>query len=202
METRSLSPDVRTRILETAWRLISERNDASVTLVDIAREAGVSRQTLYVNFGSRAGLFTAMVDHRDETSAGLAAMKRTPAELSPDQALETYVRAWFGYVPEIFPVARALVAARGSDEDARTTWDSRMELLRGGLLRLMKALRSEGRLQPGWTTESATDWCLHLIHVDTWQHLVVERGWKPADLVQKVLLSLRRSVLVDPPAGK
>ena len=60
MATENAPSEVRTRILETAWRLIGERQDASVSLLEIAREAGVSRQTVYVNFGSRAGLLLAM----------------------------------------------------------------------------------------------------------------------------------------------
>jgi len=197
MENSLLPRDARTRILETAWRLIGERQDASVTLVEIAKESDTSRQTLYVNFGSRAGLLTAMVAHQDEISGGPAGLKRARSEVSPEQALETYTRAWFKYVPDIFPVATALAAAALTDADARAAWENRMQLVRNGLLEITKGLKKHGQLRTGWTPETAADWCFNLIHVDTWQHLVVERGWKPADLVRHVVASLRATLLAS-----
>ena len=195
MKSTPLPEDARTRILETAWRLIGERQDASVTLVEIAKESEVSRQTLYVNFGSRAGLLTAMVAHHDETSGGPAGLKRARRDASTDQALETFTRAWFKYVPDVFPVATALAVAARSDEDARAAWESRMQLVRSALLEITRGLAKSGQLKPGWTPEDAADWYFNLIHVDTWQHLVVERGWKPTDLVRHVVASLRATLL-------
>ena len=195
MAADDLFPDVRTRILETAWRLISERQDASVSLGDIAREAGISRQTVYVNFGNRVGLLLAMVEHRDATSPELARMRKARADQPVDDVLEAVVRGWFKYVPVIFTVAHALSAAAATDPDAHLAWESRMQLLRGGLLELMQRLKSEERLAAGWTPQSATDWCYHLMHIDTWQHLVVERQWRPADVVQTTVNSLKATLL-------
>lgn len=200
MTDADTSSDVRTRVLETAWRLIGDRKDASVTLLEIARAAGVSRQTVYVNFGSRAGLLMAMVEHRDAGSAELARMRAIRPEEGPDEVLEVVVRSWFKYVQSIFPVAHALQTAAGGDDDARLAWESRMARLRRGLLALMQRLQSERRLARGWTPETAADWCYHLVHVDTWQHLVVEMGWKPQDVVQRTLATLRAVLLM--PAGK
>lgn len=192
--------EVRTRILEAAWRLIGEQRDASVSLLDIARAAGVSRQTVYVNFNSRAGLLLAMVEHSDASSADLARMQRQRAEQPIDQAIETTVRGWFKYLPVVFDVAHALRAAAVTDADARAAWDSRMALLRGGLLGLMQRLNAEGRLAAGWTPETAADWCHHLVHIDTWHHLVVQRHWRPADVVRRTLAAIRASVIrPDPP---
>lgn len=201
MANAEISSDVRTRILETAWRLIGERQDASVTLLEIARAAGVSRQTVYVNFGSRAGLLMAMVEHRDSKSPELAKMRAVQPEEGPDEVLELVVRSWFQYVEAIFPVAHALQTAAGGDSDARLAWESRMTRLRRGLLALMQRLQAERRLARGWTPEAATDWCYHIMHMDAWQHLVVEMGWKPQEVVQRTLATLR-AVLMTPAAKK
>jgi AcrR family transcriptional regulator len=192
--------DVRTRILEAAWRLIGERHDAAISLQDIASEAGVSRQTLYVQFSSRAGLLRAMVEHRDQTSPELASLRRVRLDLPADELLEGVVRAWFKYLPVVFNVAHALRAAAVTDADARQAWDSRMALLRGGLLAAMQRLQAEQRLAPGWTPQSAADWVYHLVHIDSWHHLVVERQWRPEDVVQRTVASLR-SALLWPPAN-
>lgn len=187
--------DVRTRILETAWRLIAEQDDASVSLLEVAREAGVSRQTLYVNFGSRAGLLLAMVEHRDSTAPELASVKRSRIELPVEEMLDATIRAWFKYVPVVYKVAHALQAAAATDADARAAWDSRMAALREGLLAMMQRLKKEGRLADGWTPAAAADWCHHLVHIDTWHHLVVERNWRPNDVVQRTLTALHATLI-------
>ena len=124
-------------------------------------------------------------------------MKRSRPDQSTDEILETVVRNWFRYVPVVFKVAYALQAAATTDEDARQALDSRMQLLRDGLFALMRRLASEGRLAQGWSAETAADWCYRLVHLDTWQHLVIERGWKPADVVQRTVTTLR-AVLIRP----
>lgn len=62
---------LRTSVLDGMRELLTERDWAKITLGDVAARAGVSRQTLYNEFGSRAGLAQAyalrladdLVDH-------------------------------------------------------------------------------------------------------------------------------------------
>ena len=133
--------DARTRVLETAWRMIADRRDAAITLVDVAREANVSRQTVYVNFGSRAGLLRAMVEHRDATSPELGAAEDRAPGATPEQALAGVIRAWFAYIPVVFKVARALSVAGETDADAKAAIESRWQQLRGGFLAIATGLQ-------------------------------------------------------------
>lgn len=191
--------DTRGRILQTAWAMIAARGNAAISLVEVAREAGVSRQTLYLLFGSRAGLLMAMVDHMDERSAAAPRLAGARQALSPRDAFEPYVRAWFDYLPQVFPVARALAAAATmGDGEAQAAWESRMKLLRGGFLQVTRALHDAGALRAGWTPAAAADWLFNLTHVDTWQHLVVEGRWKPRDAIDRVVATLRETLLAEP----
>lgn len=62
---------LRTSVLDGMRELLTERDWSKITLGDVAARAGVSRQTLYNEFGSRAGLSQAyalrladeLVDH-------------------------------------------------------------------------------------------------------------------------------------------
>ncbi|TDP42216.1 TetR family transcriptional regulator [Nocardia ignorata] len=47
---------LRTSVLDSMCELLTERDWSKITLGDVAARAGVSRQTLYNEFGSRAGL--------------------------------------------------------------------------------------------------------------------------------------------------
>jgi AcrR family transcriptional regulator len=192
------APGTRERVLQVARQMIASRGNAAISLVELAAEAGLSRQTLYLLFGSRAGLLLAMVDHMDESSAAPATLAGLRQNLPATEAFEPYVRGWFEYLPVVLPVARALSAAATSgDADARSAWDSRMRLLRGGFLQLTRGLRAADRLREGWTPEAAADWMFTLTHVDTWQHLVVDGGWKPAVAIDRIVANLR-DTLVTP----
>jgi AcrR family transcriptional regulator len=186
----------RARVLRVAWQMIDQRRAASITLVDVAREAGVSRQTVYLLFGSRAGLLLAMVEDVDERSDGPAGLAAARSTAVPAQLLDAYARAWLAYVPVVFPVARALASAAASgDADAAAAWDTRMQRLRGGLLQVMRTLQAEGLLRPEWTPATAADWAYSAMHVDVWQHLVVDCRWKPRDAVERIVEGLGRALM-------
>ena len=188
--------DVRTRVIETAWEMINEEGSASITLVDVAKQAGVSRQTVYVNFGSRAGLLLAMVEHSDAKSPELVRLKTRQPDATLEQFLAHIVRSWFSYIPVVFKVARALDAVRETDADARAALESRWQILRAGFLLVTAAMHRKGKLAPGWTPETATDWIYHLAHIDTWQHLVIERGWTAEKAVELTIQSILRTLCV------
>jgi len=187
-------PGTRERVLEVALALIGERGNAAISLVEVAAAAGLSRQALYLLFGNRAGLLMALVDHLDANSdapARLAALRQQdPHDFEP------YVRAWFGYLPVVLPVARALSAAATSgDEDARAAWQSRLHKLHAGFKVYTGKMAAARRLRPGWTADSAADWMLALTHVDLWQRLVVESGWSAEDHVARIVATLRMTLL-------
>lgn len=188
----------RARVLRVAWALIDERRSASVTLVDVARAADVSRQTVYLLFGNRAGLLLAMVEDIDARSDGPARLAEARQTVDPAQALEAYARAWLHYLPVVFPVARALASAAASgDAEAAAAWETRVQRLRGGLLQVMKALQAQGLLKPAWTPTVAADWAYSAMHVDVWQHLVVECRWKPKDAVERIVGAVTGALMVE-----
>ena len=64
-----------TEILGAALRLFGERGYAGTRLEDVARQAGVSKGTVYLYFESKEALFRAMV--RDRASAAITDMRET-----------------------------------------------------------------------------------------------------------------------------
>lgn len=59
-------PTARETLLEAAHAAVSTRPWAGVRMVELAASAGVSRQTLYNEFGNKEGLGSALVTHRVE----------------------------------------------------------------------------------------------------------------------------------------
>lgn len=187
--------DTRSRILEAAWSLVGERGTTSgVTVAGIAAAAGVSRQLVYFHFENRAGLLAAMARHHDAQS-GFRERVAATRELPSAEELEGLLRAWLGYVPEILPVARALEAAEIAGEDGGVAWRDRMDSLREVFRGAVARIADDGRLAEGWTVETAADWVWARSHLETWQHLVGERGWSPADYAELSVRSILAEVL-------
>ncbi|NGO10772.1 TetR/AcrR family transcriptional regulator [Streptomyces sp. HC44] len=67
-------PAARESLLDAAYTALARRPWSTVRMVDVAAVAGVSRQTLYNEFGSKEGLARALV--RREADAYLAGVER------------------------------------------------------------------------------------------------------------------------------
>ena len=189
-EQTGRTTDTRISLLEAAWQLVGERGVGGVTLAEIAATAGVTRQSVYLHFGSRAGLLIEMVRHRDRTSATVRRMLAAAEEAHTESGFSRFTRLWFRHVAAILPVARAIEAASASDADAAAAWQDRMGSLRAVLSGIIERLANSGRLDSGWTRDEATDWLWSRAHIDVWHQLVVERHWNPNNLVNRVTGSL------------
>ncbi|MDN5932054.1 MAG: TetR/AcrR family transcriptional regulator [Pseudonocardia sp.] len=90
----------RVRVLAAAERLFSTRGVASVTMDDVAAEAGVGKGTLYRRFGDKSGLAFALLDERERELQ--AQMLSGPPPLGPGAApadrLIAFVQSYLGLV--------------------------------------------------------------------------------------------------------
>lgn len=77
--------EVRERALEVASRLTVERGWQQVRFVEVADEVGVSRPTMYSEFGNKAGLGEALVLAETTRFLGglVDALEQYPGELGP-----------------------------------------------------------------------------------------------------------------------
>ncbi|MGZ9933257.1 TetR/AcrR family transcriptional regulator [Streptomyces sp. NC-S4] len=100
-------PAARESLLEAAGAALSARPWPDVRMVDVAAAAGVSRQTLYNEFGGKAGLGRALV--RREADRYLDGVDR--ALSAPDRAAERLaaVAEWTVRAARAQPLLRALL---------------------------------------------------------------------------------------------
>jgi len=184
------SGETREALLEVAWRLMRE-DAAGASMARIANAAGVSRQTVYLHFESRAGLLLALVRWRDERSDFFSRV----AAVREDDALEVlgrYVRTWLDYLPELHPVPSYLARAR-QDSAAFAAWTDRMGALEDLYRRPLKTLHAEGRLRGSVT--SAVDAVRATASVFAWEHLVHDRGWSQRRAVATLWLASQGAIL-------
>ncbi|WP_369215843.1 TetR/AcrR family transcriptional regulator [Streptomyces flavofungini] len=98
-------PAARESLLDAAYTALARRSWPGVRMVDVAAVAGVSRQTLYNEFGSKDGLARALL--RRETDGYLHGVERALAEEREPADRLAAVAAWTVGAARGNPLVRA-----------------------------------------------------------------------------------------------
>ncbi|HUQ05916.1 MAG TPA: TetR/AcrR family transcriptional regulator [Kofleriaceae bacterium] len=183
----------RLTILQAAWDRLSKPDDPA-RLEDIAADADVTRQSVYLHFGSRTGLLIALVDHMDEVLELNKRIAELRALTDPVVAFEQTLRLMATYEPKIHGVAMALFRLAPTDADAAAALDDRMKLRLRGVTDVLRAVEEQGKLSPDWTAKQAAEACWEAGHPASYELLVVERGWS-VKTYERWLWHLGRSLL-------
>ncbi|XVV01874.1 TetR/AcrR family transcriptional regulator [Actinosynnema sp. CA-248983] len=178
------------KLFDAALRLVGERGAASVTVDEIAAEAGVAKGTVYYNFASKDALVDALLRHGVDLLA--ARLRVAEGEAETDRAMESLVDGMLGFFAEYPAFGQLLVS-----ELWRTPgqWHGTLSLLRDDIVSIvrgqMQRLSDEGRLPEGvqvGTASAALFGTLLVIALD-WQVFQPERTL--ADVREAVLLLVR-----------
>jgi AcrR family transcriptional regulator len=184
----------RHRILEAAERGLREAPAQPLTVDRIARLAGVSRSTVYLVFGSRAGLFDELAAALLER-AGIRGLVEAVASPDARDALRGGIRAGAEMYAGYRDVARALYSmalldpkafggamARGEDQRAR------------GTASVARRLAAQGHLRDGVGAEEAAQVLWVLTSFDAFDLLYTGKGL-PVDEVVRVLTATAERAL-------
>jgi AcrR family transcriptional regulator len=199
--TKGAESAVRARILKEAWAMVESGRLDDLTMGAVATAAAVSRQTVYVQFGSRAGLLVQMVRERDEANPRRERVAAAIASPDPVEALVALTRALGGWWPDIHPMAHALYAASLTDEGARAAWEDRMAHLHEFTDAVVERLAEDEVLAHGWDPPLASDWLAAQLNPLGWVLLVKDSGWTQS-LYEQRMATIVQGVLVDPAARR
>ena len=175
--------NTKTRILDVTWRLLESGNTA-IRMADIAKEAGVSRQALYLHFPNRAELLVATTRHIDTVKNIDQRLARSRSASTGIERLQAFVEAWGGYIPEIHGISVALRAMRNTDKEAAAAWEDRMQAVRQGCEAAVRAISEDGYLKKELTEVTAVDLLWTLLSVENWERLVLECSWSQSEYEQ------------------
>lgn len=184
--------DTRNRILDVALAQLVSNQGKGVRMSDIAKGAGISRQALYLHFATRAELLIATTLHLDEIKESDARLVPSRTAKSGVERLEAFIAGWASYIPEIYGVAKALLAMRDTDDAAAQAWDKRMQDMREGCEAAIKALEHDKMLSPDQSLEQATDLLWTLLSVRTWEQLTQQCNWSQQDYTAMLISTARR----------
>ena len=169
------STGTRERILDSARRLLENNAWSGVGLGEVAKAAGVSRQAIYLHFGSRSALLLALVEYVDEVEGLNELIERVRDADSGADALDRMVWVNSVYEPRIHAVVVAHDAARRTDPDLEAAWQDRMRRRRALYRGVADRLAAEGAL--ALPRKDAVDLMWALLGPRVHEDLVVERGW-------------------------
>ena len=195
MSKKLKSDRTRAEILDVAWDLIAEKG-ADTSIADIAAAVGLTRQSIYVHFGSRGGLLMALVRRADERFEIWETFTQAIETEEPRDRLDACLRAWLAFVPKIYPVASDLIRLRAQDEEAAAAWEDRMSELREVFRHLVKGLQRDGVLADRWTAPKAADYLWAACSVQSWSLLVHDVGWSEKQAAETIRDAAAR-VLLD-----
>jgi AcrR family transcriptional regulator len=117
--TKSRLPAAERRelILRAAMNRFGATGYDATRLDDIAADAGVTKPILYRHFGSKKGLYLAVLArHREDLPTFLADL---PADLPFDELVRTVLDGWLAYAHENQRRWRMLFRDHGGDDDIR-----------------------------------------------------------------------------------
>jgi AcrR family transcriptional regulator len=106
-------PAARESLLDAAYTALARRPWSAVRMVDVAAAAGVSRQTLYNEFGSKEGLARALV--RREADGYLAGVDRALATPSDARDRLTATAEWTAALARDNALVRAMLTGCWSE---------------------------------------------------------------------------------------
>jgi AcrR family transcriptional regulator len=163
-------PEARdARIEQAAFAVLAERGYRSASMLEIAKRAKASNQTLYALYGSKQGLF------RDIILRNGAAVRRLLEETlanrdDPLRALEQLGPLLLRFSTDI----KAITMNRAAVNDATETGTLAQaidELARGAIfpliVSLMRALQASGQFRPDHGAEDAADTYVALLFGET-----------------------------------
>ncbi|WP_460847851.1 TetR/AcrR family transcriptional regulator [Nocardioides ultimimeridianus] len=179
--------ETRARIVETAAAMLLRDGLAAMTIADLAREAGVSPQTVYNSVGGKAEIVKAAYDVGLAGDHDAVPMMERPAYLAVRAATDaaSYATAYARWSADIFDRVGTLLGVllfHGTagdpmlEEFVATINTER----RTGNAMGLRFLVEQGLLADGEDFERLVDEVWVLTSPENWHRLVQSRGWTRA----------------------
>jgi AcrR family transcriptional regulator len=203
---RQQAAQTRRDVEAAADKLFRERGYAGTSMPSIAAEAGVVVETIYRAFGSKAGLFKAVIEaalaggseRAEIPPAERPAIRAVIEEPDPRRKLELYAATQPGVHGRSGPLYRVLAGAADSDPELRAVIDGIAARRLHGLGGLAAQLAESGELRLELSVDDARDLIWTLCSAAVHDLLVRDRNWAPEHYRDWLATALKRELLQEP----
>jgi AcrR family transcriptional regulator len=187
---RDQAAATRRQILVAAQELFVRQGYASTSMAAIAAAAGVSLKTVYLAFETKSGVLRAAWNAHLRGDADAATVADTEwyrevlEQPDPERQLRLNARNSRKGKLRIAALAEVIRSAADLDPEIAALWRRIGAEYHANQRAIVESLSAKGALTADLDVPRATDILWTLNHPTTWQLLVVERGWTPAEYEQ------------------
>jgi AcrR family transcriptional regulator len=183
----SRKEQTRERILKAALAQLVDHGFTGFSLERVAKAAGVTRQSVYLHFKSKAGLLESLVVYIPQAEG------EPPVDgVSAADAMAEIVHFTAGYLPKIYRFVRLIHAVRGDIPEAAAAWRRRAWILRRRSRRIVGRMKREHVLADGWSIDEAADVFWAVAGWPVYEYLVLDLGWSPRRYERAIERLVRR----------
>lgn len=186
----------RRRILDAARGTLERGPSGALRVEEVARTAGVSRSTVYLLYGSRAGLFDALARHL-RLEAGFDELIREFRRPDALEAMRGSQRAAVRMYAKMPELARAIFTMAAVDPDAVAAIRAIEDGRRPGQAEIARRLADQGYLRDGVDVEEATDILTVITSFQAFDELFSGSGL-PAEVVADRLVAMAERSICRP----
>ena len=177
--------ETRRAILAAAKTRFEEHGYAATTVAEIAVDAGVATKTVYLAFDSKGGVLRALWnlllrgEQDDRPVAEQQWYREVLEERDPERQLRLNARNSAQGKQRISSILEVIRSAASADAEIDGLWQRIQSDYRENQRAIVAQLAKRKALSPGLNIERAADILWTINHPNTWQLLVVQRGWTP-----------------------
>ena len=188
------SEETRRRILDALERRLRDAPTERISIEEVAQLAGVARTTVYLVFGSRAGLFDGLATDLWDR-AGLPGLTEAVAHPDAREHLRGGLRAGTEIYAALRDVAVALFSMSALDPESVGGAIARLEERRwGGMQHLARRLGEQGQLRDDVTVEQAADVLWVLAGFASFDALYTGRGMTADEVARTLVVTAERTL--------
>jgi AcrR family transcriptional regulator len=193
--------ETRRHILDAVYERLRAAPAQPVSVEQVARTARVARSTVYLIFGSRAGLFDAVAKDLMERG-GFDRVVTAVAHPDAREHLRDGIRASCTYFAAYRDVHRVLFSTAALDPEATAGAVQRSEANRaGGMAYLAQRLAEQNLLRPDLTVDAAAHILFVITSFDAFDLLYTGRDL-PVDEIARLLVATAEHAVCRPPPGQ
>jgi AcrR family transcriptional regulator len=182
--------ETRRAILAAAKQRFENDGYAATTVAEIAADAGVATKTVYLAFESKGGVLRALWnlllrgEQDDRPVAEQGWYREVLEEPDPERQLRLNARNSAHGKQRISSMLEVIRSAASTDPEIDVLWQRIQSEYRGNQRAIVEQLAQRKALSPRLDVERAADVLWTINHPNTWQLLVVQRGWTPEQYEQ------------------
>jgi AcrR family transcriptional regulator len=186
--------ETRRRILDAVYERLREAPTQPVSVDQLARAARVARSTVYLIFGSRAGLFDAVATDLLQRG-GFERVLTAVADPDAREHLRGGIRAGVEVYAVYRDVHRVLFSTATLDPEATGGAMRRSDERRaGGMAYLAQRLAEQGLMRPDVTIDDAAHILYLITSFDAFDQLYTGRGLPVDDVARLLVATAERAV--------